>query len=345
MKKIVASDKWFNFIGVDGRSGIKSLLQYGSLVEVRKWSLFRAICICQGRIVGDLGKLVVEKVGANVRSSQSLVKDQDGDLGGKDESPVKKPTKGEPPRQRYAILANKLDIVNFTNFESALVQFTNGDVGCRDSGVNKPVSVVPGNIHSPRDFSIGKRNSTLGLSGRSIAQVPAPEPLSKALADKCQNPPAITLESQGRNAPRHGTTGFPQPQTRRASLPNVDIDIDDLQGLPKSSPNKTRVGSQDTGAFKKTYQRDSGFGQFTESRSVASSTRIEFQTMENFNYYVVGNHFAKTLTNCIKDVGTELYISIEFDVRKYVSRSMKKFEALTPEIAEKDFGIFVDDLV
>jgi hypothetical protein len=348
MKKIVASDKWFNFIGVDERSGIKSLLQYGSLVEVRKWSLFRAICICQGRIVGDLGKLVVEKVGANVRSSQSLVKDQDGDLGGEGESPVKKPTKGEPPRHRYAILANKVDIVNFTNSESALVHFTNGDAGHRDSGVNKPVSVVPFNIHSPRDSSIGKRNSTLGLSGRSIAKVSAPEPIDQALADKCMNPPAIPLESQGPNNARRGTAGFNQSQPRRASVPNVEIDIDELKGFPKSSPNKTRIGTQDTGAFKKTYQTDSGFcgfGQSAESRSVATSTRIEFQTMENFNYYVVGNHFAKTLTNCIKDVGTELYISIEFDVKKYVARSMKNIQAQTPEIAEKDFGIFVGDLV
>lgn len=290
----------------------------------------------------------MEKVGANVRSSQNLVKDGDGDLGGKDEGGVKRAAKGDPPRQRYAILANKVDIVNFANLESGLMNQDRGVASGRNlGGVNKPVSVVPGNVQSPRGLTGGKRNSTLALSGRNLVQSPAPEPLDKSMSDKCRNPHLIPLESQGPNAPRRGTTTLTQTQTGRASAPNVDIDINDLQGSPisKSGGSKTRVVTQDTGAFKKTYQTVSGFGETTESPSLASSTRIEFQTMENFNYYVVANHFDKALTNCIKDVGTELYISIEFDVKKYVTRSIKKFSSLTPEIAEKDFGSFVGDLV
>jgi len=81
MRKIVTDKNWYNFIGTDDKAGLEALLKDESIRKMRRslnpaYRPFKEkLMICEGKMVGDLGKLTEEKAEKSVRSSKVFDKE------------------------------------------------------------------------------------------------------------------------------------------------------------------------------------------------------------------------------------------------------------------------------
>jgi len=100
-----------------------------------------------------------------------------------------------------------------------------------------------------------------------------------------------------------------------------------------------------TQSFKKSFTRNKGVFEGTvHVASKAKETKFQFNKMDSqFDWKTVKRHLNFSLCNCIKNIGDKFYLSLDFDLHKYITKSVQFFQENKKE-AEEEFSTFAGDL-
>ena len=347
LKKLVSTNNHYNLVGLDERKGIEVLIRDESIRQVFHAD-FKQSMIVEGYWVGNFGNFAFKK-----KTSKPGV---DGVAGDPEEEDT-----GQTVKEQVLVNWKTITFVKFIvpAKDDLLVELEGGNtVNSPRAGPNTPKSINKfGKLQAgdSDDSRPGSRNSRQSkemdipearLSGYSMAS-----PRNNSMASPRNSgqvperlPSNFIASNMKKKEGTHYNRGFTSMMSGGAfgAIPSekrIDIIESSQTGLKKSLTfNKhlhndlARKGTSKMGFFD---------GTVYHTKSRINHTKTEFHSMTNFNYYMVKEHFQDQLTNCIRDIGDDGYISIEFDLMSYVNRSLKY---MIKSKNSADFKPFVDCL-